>query len=48
MDQVEEASKTDPDLFVFAKLSGVGSVEVNVFQRGCDVLFKSLSAKGSA
>ena len=40
MDQGEEASKSDPDLFVFAKLSGVGTQEVNVFQRGCDVVIQ--------
>ena len=27
----------NPDLFVFTNVAGVCSMEVNVFQRGCDV-----------
>jgi trehalose synthase len=38
LDKVQEESALDPDLFVFTNVAGVGSMEVNVFQRGCDVV----------
>ncbi|HMS86571.1 MAG TPA: glycosyl transferase family 1, partial [Nitrospira sp.] len=38
LDRVEEQVANGPDLFVFTNLAGVGSMEVNVFQRGADVV----------
>jgi len=33
-------------MFVFTNLSGVGSMEVNVFQRGCDVVIQKSLREG--
>jgi trehalose synthase len=45
-DRVEEESANDPDIFVFTNLGGVGSMEVNVFQRGCDVVIQKSLREG--
>jgi trehalose synthase len=45
-DRVEEESAKDPDIFVFTNLGGVGSMEVNVFQRGCDVVIQKSLREG--
>jgi trehalose synthase len=45
-EQVEEESAKDPDLFVFTNLGGTGSMEVNVFQRGCDVVIQKSLREG--
>jgi trehalose synthase len=45
-EQVEEAVAGDPDLYLFTNLSGVGSMEVNVFQRGCDVVIQKSLREG--
>jgi trehalose synthase len=46
LDQVEEESAGDSDMFVFTNLGGVGSMEVNVFQRGCDVVIQKSVREG--
>jgi trehalose synthase len=46
LDQVHEESANDSDLFVFTNLSGVGSMEVNVFQRGSDVVIQKSLREG--
>jgi trehalose synthase len=46
LDRVEEESADDPDMFVFTNLGGVGSMEVNVFQRGCDVVIQKSLREG--
>lgn len=46
LDKVQEASARDPDLFVFTNVAGVGSMEVNVFQRGCDVVLQKSIREG--
>jgi trehalose synthase len=46
LDQVQEESAHDPHLFVFTNLAGVGSMEVNVFQRGCDVVIQKSLREG--
>ncbi len=46
LDRVEEQAANDPDLFVFTNLSGVGSMEVNAFQRGCDVVIQKSLREG--
>jgi trehalose synthase len=45
-DRVEEESAKDPDILVFTNLGGVGSMEVNVFQRGCDVVIQKSLREG--
>ena len=46
LERVEEEVAADPDLFVFTNLSGVGSMEVNVFQRGADVVIQKSLREG--
>jgi trehalose synthase len=46
LDRVEEESANDPDLYVFTNVGGVGSMEVNVFQRGCDVVIQKSLREG--
>lgn len=46
LDRVEEQAANDPDLFIFTNLSGVGSMEVNAFQRGCDVVIQKSLREG--
>jgi len=45
-EQVEEEAAKDPDLFVFTNLGGTGSMEVNVFQCGCDVVIQKSLREG--
>jgi trehalose synthase len=42
----KKARAIDPDLFVFTNVAGVGSMEVNVFQRGCDVVVQKSIREG--
>lgn len=44
--RVEEEAADDPGMFVFTNLAGVGSMEVNVFQRGCDVVIQKSLREG--
>ncbi|MBI4269362.1 MAG: glycosyltransferase [Candidatus Rokubacteria bacterium] len=46
LERVEEEATQDPDLFVFTNLAGVGSMEVNVFQRGADVVIQKSLREG--
>jgi trehalose synthase len=46
LDQVQEIAAHDQDLYVFTNLGGVGSMEVNVFQRGCDVVIQKSLREG--
>lgn len=46
LDRVQEESALDADLFVFTNVAGVGSMEVNVFQRGCDVVVQKSIREG--
>jgi trehalose synthase len=46
LDQVQEVAARDEDLYVFTNLGGVGSMEVNVFQRGCDVVIQKSLREG--
>jgi trehalose synthase len=45
-EQVEEEAAKDEDLFVFTNLGGTGNMEVNVFQRGCDVVIQKSLREG--
>jgi trehalose synthase len=44
--RVQEECAEDSDLFVFTNVAGVGSMEVNVFQRGCDVVIQKSLREG--
>jgi len=46
MDHVEEESSKDPDISIFTNLGGVGNAEVNMFQRGCDVVIQKSLREG--
>ena len=46
LDQVQEIAAQDQDLYVFTNSGGVGSMEVNVFQRGCDVVIQKSLREG--
>jgi trehalose synthase len=44
--KVQAEAKVDQDIYVFTNLSGVGNMEVNVFQRGCDVVIQKSLREG--
>ena len=46
MDQVEEESAHDPDISIFTNLGGVGNAEVNMFQRGSDIIIQKSLREG--
>lgn len=46
LDLVQEEGAHDPDLYVFTNVAGVGSMEVNLFQRGCDVVIQKSLREG--
>jgi trehalose synthase len=46
LDRVHEEAAKDPDIFVLTNLVGVGSMGVNVFQRGCDVVIQKSIREG--
>jgi trehalose synthase len=46
LEQVERAAQDDPDVYVFTNLGGVGSMEVNVFQRTADVVIQKSLREG--
>ncbi|NIV91232.1 glycosyltransferase [candidate division KSB1 bacterium] len=46
LEKVEDEAAHDPDIFIFTNLGGVGSMEVNVFQRGCDVVIQKSLREG--
>ena len=46
LERVEEEAAGDAGMFVFTNLAGVGSMEVNVFQRGCDVVIQKSLREG--
>lgn len=46
LERVEDEASDDPDIFIFTNLGGVGSMEVNVFQRGCEVVIQKSLREG--
>jgi trehalose synthase len=44
--QLEDATRTDPDIHVFTNLTGVGNVEVNAFQRLAEVVIQKSIREG--
>ncbi len=43
---VQKETANDDDIYVFTNLGGVGSMEVNAFQRGCDVAIQKSLREG--
>jgi trehalose synthase len=46
LDRVQAEAANDPDLFVFTNLTGVGNMEVNVFQQGAEVVIQKSLREG--
>jgi trehalose synthase len=44
--KVQAEADVDSDIYVFTNLAGVGNMEVNVFQRGCDVVIQKSLREG--
>jgi trehalose synthase len=44
--QVQKEATRDEDMYVFTNLAGVGSMEVNAFQRACDLLLQKSLREG--
>jgi trehalose synthase len=43
---VHKETDSDPDIYVFTNLAGVGSMEVNAFQRACDLVIQKSLREG--
>ncbi len=43
---VQQEAALDDDVYVFTNLAGVGSMEVNAFQRGCDLIIQKSLREG--
>lgn len=46
LDQVQEEASGDDDLYVLTNLEGIGNMEVNAFQRACDVVVQKSIREG--
>jgi trehalose synthase len=46
LEQVNEATATDPNILVFTNMTGVGNMEVNVFQRSADLVVQKSLREG--
>lgn len=46
LDKINSEVATDPDVYVFTNLTGVGNMEVNAFQRGSDVIIQKSLKEG--
>jgi trehalose synthase len=46
LDQINAEAADDPDLYVFTNLTGIGSMEVNAFQRAADVVLQKSLREG--
>ena len=46
LEQVNEIAATDSNILVFTNMTGIGNMEVNVFQRGCDVVVQKSLKEG--
>jgi trehalose synthase len=46
LERIEQEALEDPDLHVFTNLTGVGNMEVNVFQRGADLVIQKSLREG--
>lgn len=46
LEQINARAIDDPDLYVFTNMTGLGNMEVNAFQRGCDVAIQKSIREG--
>lgn len=46
LSRVQQAASADADIYIFTNLEGVGSMEVNAFQRACDVVIQKSLREG--
>lgn len=46
LDKINAEAADDPDLYIFTNLTGVGSMEVNAFQRAADVVLQKSIREG--
>ena len=46
LDKINAEAVNDPDLYVFTNMTGVGNMEVNVFQRSADVVLQKSLREG--
>ncbi|MFQ5899001.1 MAG: glycosyltransferase [Candidatus Methylomirabilia bacterium] len=46
LDQVNDVAGADPNILVFTNMTGVGNMEVNVFQRGADLVVQKSLKEG--
>lgn len=46
LEQVNRIAATDPDILVFSNMTGIGNMEVNVFQRGADLVVQKSLKEG--
>lgn len=46
LEAINSEALKDPDIYVFTNLTGVGNMEVNVFQRGCDLVIQKSLREG--
>ena len=46
LDQINAEATGDPDIYVFTNLTGIGSMEVNAFQRAADVVLQKSIREG--
>jgi len=46
LEQVNDVAATDPNILVFTNMTGIGNMEVNVFQRGADLVVQKSLKEG--
>jgi trehalose synthase len=46
LNKINAEAATDPDIYVFTNLTGVGNMEVNAFQRGADLVIQKSLKEG--
>jgi trehalose synthase len=46
LDKINAEAVDDPDLYIFTNLTGVGSMEVNAFQRAADIVLQKSIREG--
>ena len=46
LETINQQAATDPDLYVFTNMTGVGNMEVNAFQRGADLIIQKSLREG--
>ena len=46
LDTIQKEAASDPDITVLTNMTGVGNMEVNAFQRGCDLIIQKSIKEG--